>query len=169
MNIQNHVPKTTYYLDEGDLKAVGKVLTGLGEVDGYQFEKQIDKETFVELTGDRTVSSASTLATGITISKAERSFDLKEAKKDELPELRFATVVKFVPNSLYSLPLADTNSKISAGDYLVIKDGKLDKGTTTDSGARAEESVEANTGGYIEASITAKAGIDVKSSTSSTS
>lgn len=164
MNLQNHVPKTTYYLDEGDLNSVGDVLTEFGEAQGYRFANQIDKETFVELVDTRTVGKASKSATGITISKAERSFDLAPTKKADLPELRYATVVKFVPNSIYSLPLSDKNTKIAAGDFLVIDtDGKLTKGTTTDSGARAEESKEANTGGYIEVSITGKAGIDVKS------
>lgn len=165
MNIQDHVPKTTYYLDEGDLSSVGDVLTEFGEAVGYKFANQVDKETFVELVGTRTVAKASKAATGITISKPERSFDLGAMKKAELPELRYATVVKFVPNSLYSLPLSDKNTKISAGDFLVIDtDGKLTKGTTTDSGARAEESKDANTGGYIEVSITGKAAIDIKSS-----
>ena len=165
MQLQDFIPRTTYYLKEGDLESVGTIITKTGDTEGFRFKNQIDKNTFVELVGDMTVGKATKSAMGIVISRPERSFQLAPMVEAELPELRFATVTRFQPNNLYSLPLSDTNTKITAGDYLVIgNDGKLTKGTTSDSGCVAEESKDANTGGYIEVSITAKTSIDVKTS-----
>lgn len=172
MELQNHTQLVSFYLNEGDFKSVGKKLTKFGMADTYEFANQLYKDDFVDLdTNPDTVVKASSSAIGHLISEPEGNYPREDTAFADLPEMRKATVNMFVPNQIYNLALSDTSSAITAGDYVEIgADGKIQKSSSSsDTGAKATESKEANVGGFIDVIITPVGAIKVNSSTTSSS
>jgi hypothetical protein len=149
----------TYPVKEGDLT----VETGIDVVNGMprvyaSFEDEVTQNNFLELVdaGGELVAvqlaSAGGLATHFNqyIPELDQSLPIKDTSDGDYPR-RFVGASQLGYKPEIALPLADDNSKITAGDKLEVKDPKegLDKTSATTNVCIAMEPKLANSGGVI--------------------